>query len=75
MTYREMIDNVIRYADKKAIERFTLLGHSMGGKTSMALASLYPERIDGVIIVEAPPKLKKSEQGLDTQVYGLVFFM
>lgn len=56
MSLSEMAGDVVRYADKKNLDRFTLVGHSMGGKVAMNVAMLYPNRIDGVIIVDIPPR-------------------
>lgn len=56
MSYREMAEDVVRYADEHNIERFTVLGHSMGGKTVMTLAGLHPNRLDGVVVIDAPPE-------------------
>ena len=68
MTYKEMAEDVIRYADYRNLDRFTLLGHSMGGKTCMTLSTLFPDRIDGVIVVDAPPKsaLRNMRYGTQT---------
>lgn len=72
MTYTEMAGDIIRYADKRGIERFTIVGHSMGGKTAMTLSTLHPERIDGLIIVDAPPKNTRKEEGFRTPTDDLV---
>jgi len=72
MTYREMAEDVIRYADNANIDRFTILGHSMGGKTAMTLASLYPNRIDGIVIVDAPPKNSQRDPGFLSKTPDLV---
>jgi esterase len=50
-----MAEDLIRLADKIGIEKFTILGHSMGGKIAMTVATKYPERIDGVITVDTAP--------------------
>lgn len=63
MSYKEMAKDIIRYADNQNIEKFTVLGHSMGAKTAMTLSMLYPERMDGVIVVDAPPKNIRKEEG------------
>ena len=51
-----MAEDVINYADAKGIHKFGVVGHSMGGKTAMTLSMLYPQRLNGVIILDAPPK-------------------
>ena len=35
----------------------------MGAKTAMTLSMLHPERMDGVIVVDAPPKNIRKEEG------------
>ena len=53
--YSVMAEDVIRYADKQNINKFSLLGHSMGGKTALTIACMFPSRIDGLIVIDAPP--------------------
>ena len=52
MNYKEMVEDVIRLMDKLYIEKFTIMGHSLGGKMAMSLSMLYPDRIDGLIILD-----------------------
>jgi len=56
MSYREMYEDVIKVAQVENIERFHLLGHSMGGKVAMQLALAHPEIIESLIIVDIAPK-------------------
>lgn len=56
MTYKEMAEDVLRYADQKGIEKFSLLGHNIGAKTAMTLACLHPERVNGLISIDTSPK-------------------
>jgi pimeloyl-ACP methyl ester carboxylesterase len=39
------------------IERLVLVGHSMGGRVAMRFAGLHPERLAGLVIVDAGPEL------------------
>lgn len=55
MSYKEMANDIIRYADENIINNYILCGHSMGGKIATAVASLVPERVDSLIIMDAPP--------------------
>ena len=56
MTYKEMAEDVLRYADSKGLDKFSILGHNLGGKTAMTLACLHPERVTGLISVDTAPK-------------------
>ena len=55
MTYRAMSDDIIRFADEHFIDNFTVLGHSMGGRTAMYVASRYPDRVNGCIVIDTAP--------------------
>lgn len=39
------------------IERFVLIGHSLGGRVAMLFAGRHPERIAGLVIVDSAPEL------------------
>jgi pimeloyl-ACP methyl ester carboxylesterase len=56
MTYPELAEDVIRHMIKKGIKKFTLLGHSMGAKVAMNMATMVPDMLDGVMIVDSAPK-------------------
>ena len=56
MSYREMYEDVIKVAQAENIERFHLLGHSMGGKVAMQLALAQPTYIKSLIIVDIAQK-------------------
>jgi pimeloyl-ACP methyl ester carboxylesterase len=56
MTYYEMADDVLRFADKKEIEKFSLLGHNLGAKTAMTLACSRPDRVTSLISIDTAPK-------------------
>jgi len=44
------------YYDHHALENTVLLGHSMGGKTAMLFAALYPENISKLIVADIAPR-------------------
>lgn len=46
------VDDVIGFADALGLERFILLGHSMGAGVSSYTASSFPERIEKLILLE-----------------------
>ncbi len=56
MTYDEMVDDLKELIDDLNLNKVSLLGHSMGGKTAMLFAINYPELIDKLIIVDIAPK-------------------
>ena len=55
MSFAEMAEDVIAYMDAHAIETCDLMGHSLGGKTVMAVALTRPERINRLIVVDVAP--------------------
>lgn len=55
-SYEYMVEDLHHYASKHSLERFSLIGHSMGGKTAMLYACDYPEMIDKLIIADIGPK-------------------
>ena len=38
MTYKEMAEDVLRFADIKKMEQFSIIGHNIGAKTGLTLA-------------------------------------
>jgi esterase len=50
----------LRYADLRNIEKLTLIGHNIGGKTAMTLSCLYPERVNAIISLDTLPKSFKN---------------
>ncbi len=47
-------DEVRKVADRLGLQRFVLVGHSMGGMVSALFATLHPERLLGVGLINAP---------------------
>lgn len=54
--YTIMVQDVLDYFKAQGIERANIIGHSMGGKVAMLLATLHPEKVDKVIIADIGPK-------------------
>lgn len=48
-------ERLAEFADALGLERFALLGHSLGGAVAMALALRRPERIERLLLVSSPP--------------------
>jgi pimeloyl-ACP methyl ester carboxylesterase len=55
MDYPSMAADVIAFADARGLERFQLLGHSMGGKVAMAVALTVPDRVVSAIVADIAP--------------------
>ena len=68
------VEHIRRVADKLGVERFLIGGNSMGGKHALAFAVKYPERVTGLVLVDAsgmpmlsPESLKTGQPKEDTQ--------
>ena len=55
MGYLEMADDVRRFIEQQGLQRPAVMGHSMGGKTAMALALLYPGNVGPLVVVDIAP--------------------
>ncbi len=56
MDYRLMAEDVREFLAANQINRAHLLGHSMGAKTAMQLALLYPAEVQSLISVDMAPR-------------------
>jgi len=55
-SYEAMAGDLKDYIESQKLESVILLGHSMGGKTAMLAACLYPNLIEKLIVVDISPK-------------------
>ncbi|KAG7366648.1 alpha/beta fold family hydrolase [Nitzschia inconspicua] len=62
MSYRDMALDVIDFMDAQNLDKVVLVGHSMGGKVAQALALLYPERVDGLVVLDIAPVTYSRDQ-------------
>lgn len=72
MNYRVISDDVFRFADKMKLNKFTVLGHSLGGRTAMTLACRYSDRVDACISVDAAPINEQSDKSFGEFTYSVV---
>jgi esterase len=56
MDYLEMADDVLQLVETLGLDRPTVMGHSMGGKTAMALALSHPQAIGGIAVIDIAPE-------------------
>lgn len=55
-SYTELAKDVKEYIEKYDLKNVILIGHSMGGKTAMTAASLFPHLIEKLVVVDISPK-------------------
>lgn len=55
MDYPAMADDVLAYMDARGLEKASILGHSMGGKTAMQVALRAPQRAERIIVADIAP--------------------
>ena len=51
-SYEAMAEDVLHYLDERNIQRASIIGHSMGGKTALVFAHRYPERVQKLVIAD-----------------------
>lgn len=56
MSYPIMAEDVLEFLDQQRLPSVHLLGHSMGGKVAMQLATMQPHRIQKLIVVDIAPR-------------------
>ena len=55
MDYPAMADDVLAYMNARGLEKASILGHSMGGKTAMQVALQAPGRVERIIVADIAP--------------------
>lgn len=73
--YTVMSDDIVRFADLHDLAKFTVMGHSMGARAAMTLACRFPERVDGVISVDAAPKNEQDLHAFGSFAQQVLDFM
>lgn len=48
-----MAEDIAAVVDRLDLERFALVGHSMGGGVALAYAGMYPERVERLMLLDA----------------------
>ncbi len=54
--YPTMVEDLREYMDYHRLIRASVIGHSMGGKTAMLFACMYPERVERLLVADIAPK-------------------
>jgi len=55
-SYEILVEDLKNYCDEHELKDIILLGHSMGGKTSMLFAVTYPEMVSKLIVADIAPR-------------------
>lgn len=55
-SFNSMKEDLNEFFEGHNIEKATILGHSMGGKTAMWFAADYPEKVEKLVIADIAPK-------------------
>lgn len=55
-TYEDLKEDLREFMDNHKIAKAILIGHSMGGKTTMFFAADYPERVSSLLVLDIAPK-------------------
>ena len=54
--YEVLSEDLKQYCDEHQLRDMILLGHSMGGKTAMLFATLYPELLSKLLVADISPR-------------------
>jgi pimeloyl-ACP methyl ester carboxylesterase len=54
--YEVMVSDLKSYCDNHNLRDLIILGHSMGGKTAMLFASMYPDYVSKLIVADIAPR-------------------
>ncbi|UJF35637.1 alpha/beta fold hydrolase [Paenibacillus hexagrammi] len=54
-SFELMRDDLFHFANAMDLEKFTLMGHSMGGTVSYLFSEAYPRRVERLVVEDTPP--------------------
>jgi pimeloyl-ACP methyl ester carboxylesterase len=72
MTYDAMAADVLTFMNDHGLKQATLLGHSMGGKTVMRFAQLFPERVQRLVVADMGIKAYPPHHGPIFEAIGAI---
>lgn len=58
---RSFADDIAAVVDALGLERFVLVGHSLGGAAGIAYAGTHPDRVAGLLLVGAPGRMPEAQ--------------
>ena len=54
MSFEEQAFSIIKFANEHWIEKMAIVGHGMGGRTAIKTSMIYPQRVNAIVILDAP---------------------
>jgi esterase len=54
--YEVMAEDLLEFMERHGLSKAHVLGHSMGAKTAMQFALLYPDKVEKLIVLDMAPK-------------------
>jgi pimeloyl-ACP methyl ester carboxylesterase len=54
-SYELMCDDLLQFVNRMGLEKFTLMGHSMGGVVSYLFAEAWPSRVERLVVEDVSP--------------------
>ena len=58
---QDFVDDLDALADAWRLDRFALIGLSMGGHNAMAYAAAHTQRVTQLVVIDIPPKMDRSK--------------
>ena len=56
MNYDVLAEDIAEFISAHSLEESIVIGHSMGGKSAMQLAFMYPELVSKLVVIDISPK-------------------
>lgn len=54
--YHVMCNDILEYCNHYQLENISIIGHSMGGKIAMLFATMYPEKVEKLVVADIGPR-------------------
>lgn len=55
-SYDILVEDLHDFSQSQGLEKFYLIGHSMGGKVAMKFAERYPDKLEKLVVVDIAPR-------------------
>lgn len=58
----QFVNRTLEHSNNRAVPRFILVGWSMGGSSALRLACRFPDRVAGLVLVAATPRMMEDRE-------------